>query len=361
MERIDDALFQENERVAPNSSERQVWHAGDLPLSSGITLPDVKVAFQTWGKLTGNKDNAILVCHALSGDSNAAGWWERLIGPGKAIDTNSFFVIGTNALGGCQGTTGPASDAPDGNPYRMRFPFVTVQDMVKLQHRLVTYLGIKRLHAVIGGSMGGMQALEYSVSNPGSVRKVWMTASALTHSAMQIGFNEVARQAIMRDPRWQGGNYSPENPPVDGLAVARMVGHLSYLSEASFEQKFGRNPQAPHQEVAGLQDQFQVESYLNYQGDKFTHRFDPNSLLYLTKAIDCYHCKSLSGSDSEYLFTSFSSDWLYPSWQSQRALDLALQTGNIAKHCIIDVPWGHDSFLLDQGEQANHVRCFVNR
>ncbi len=215
----DPALFQENERLAPSTDERQYFDAGELTCESGAVLEQVTVAYETWGKLSSQADNAIVVCHALSGDSHAIGWWDRIIGPAKAIDTDQFFVIGTNALGGCQGTTGPASVGPDGRRYASRFPQVTVADMVEVQMRLVRSLGINRLHGVAGGSMGGMMALEWTLREPGLVEKAWITASCRAHSAMQIGYNETARQAIMRDPKWLGGEYPEDDPPVGGLAV----------------------------------------------------------------------------------------------------------------------------------------------
>ena len=355
---MDPALFQENERTAPSADERQFASVGALDCEVGGFLPEVTVAYETWGNLNAAKDNAILICHAISGDAHAIGWWERLIGPDKAIDTNRFFVIGTNSLGGCQGTTGPASPAEDGKPYRTRFPMVTVGDMVEVQARLMDQLGIETLLGVAGGSMGGMQALEWTVRKPGRVRKAFVTASCAAHNAMQIGFNEAARQAVMRDPNWNGGIYSEDNPPEAGLAVGRMVGHLSFLSEAAFDQKFGRRLQDKDRPAYHLATDFQVESYLSYQGDKFAKRFDANSLLYLTKAIDYYQLNSFAGSSSEYLFVSFTSDWLYPSHQSETLLKMAHEQGLKAEHRIVDLPYGHDAFLLDGDIQGEYVREF---
>ncbi len=352
---VDPALFQENERTAPASDERQFLELGDIRCENGALLSNVAIAYETWGTLNPAKDNAILICHAISGDSHAIGWWERIVGPEKAIDTDRYFVIGSNALGGCQGSTGPASLAPDGKRYASRFPQITVGDMVEAQYRLIDLLGIERLHAVAGGSMGGMQALEWSIRKPGKVKKVWMTASCAAHNALQIGYNETARQAILRDPKWRGGDYPLDDPPYDGLSVARMVGHLSYLSEASFDRKFGRGKQP------GREDQFQVESYLNYQGDKFTHRFDANSFLILSRAIDLYSCESLQGSQSEYLFTSFTSDTRYPSHQSKTLHDMATAAGCPSEWQDIDLPFGHDAFLLDGDLQAKFVREFLQR
>jgi homoserine O-acetyltransferase/O-succinyltransferase len=350
---IDPALFQENERTAPAEDARRYLPVGDLRCEAGGYLPRVTVAYETWGELSSRRDNAVLVCHALSGDSHAVGWWSRMVGPGRAFDTDRLFVIGTNALGGCQGTTGPASVAPDGHPYRTRFPIVTVGDMIEVQKRLVQELGIDELLCVTGGSMGGMQALEWT--RRGKVKKAFITASCSAHNAMQIGFNETARQAIMRDPKWRDGMYPDEDPPSAGLAVARMVGHLSYLSEASFDFKFGRELQDKDSFDYRLGIEFQVESYLSYQGDKFTRRFDANSMLYLSRAIDYYACESLSGVGTEFLITSFSSDWIYPTRQSAHLHRMAEAAGCRSRHVEIDLPYGHDAFLLDGDHQGRLV------
>lgn len=357
---IDPALFQENERTAPSADARRYANVGALECEAGGFLPEVTVAYETWGTLNEARDNAIVVCHALSGDSHAIGWWSRLIGPGKPIDTDRFFVIGTNALGGCQGTTGPASLHPeDDKPYGSRFPIITVRDMVEAQIRLIDQLGIERLYAVAGGSMGGMQALQWTVQAPGRVRKAFITASTGAHSAMQIGFNEAGRQAIMRDPKWRGGDYPLDDGPVDGLSVARMIGHLSFLSEPAFDAKFARRLQGKDRFDYHLGVEFEVESYLNYQGDKFTKRFDPNSLLALMRAIDYYDLVSFEPSDTEYLFVSFTTDWLYPTHQSARLLTMARDAGCVAQHVEIDLPYGHDAFLLDGEIQGAHVRTFL--
>ncbi|MFZ4507971.1 MAG: homoserine O-acetyltransferase MetX [Fimbriimonas sp.] len=356
---VDPALFRENERTAPSSDARQWFSAGEYTCEAGGYLPEVTVAYETWGTLNAARDNAILVCHALSGDSHAVGWWDRLVGPGRAIDTEKFFVICSNVLGGCQGSTGPVSLAPDGRPYQSRFPIITVGDMVEMQIRLVDSLGIDVLWAVAGGSMGGMQALEWTVRHPGRVRKAFVTASGAAHSAMQIGFNEAARQAIMRDPFWRGGDYPADQPPVGGLSVARMIGHLSFLSEAAFEAKFGRELRNKPQFDYHLGVEFQVESYLSYQGEKFTQRFDANSLLVLTRAIDYYDLQSLEMSQSEYLFAGFTSDWIYPLHQSEKLLEMAKTAGRPARLERIDLPYGHDAFLLDGEIQGRALRDFL--
>ena len=359
---IDAALFTENERLNPNADQRKFADVGPLVCESGGELSEVTVAYETWGTLNADRSNAILICHALSGDSHAIGWWDRLVGPGKAIDTDRYFVIGTNALGGCQGTTGPASRAADGKPYGGRFPAITVRDMVTVQHRLVCEkLGIETLLGIAGGSMGGMQALEYSLAFPGSVRRVWLTASCAAHSAMQIGFNETGRQAIMRDPQWKGGDYDLAEPPRNGLAIARMVGHLSYLSEASFETKFGRRLQDKERFTFDGSTEFQVESYLNYQADKFWARFDANSYITLTRAIDYYSAPTLEGSKSDYLITSFTSDWLYPTHQSVLLERLAVDAGCRVDRFEIDLPYGHDAFLLDGTVQGEMVQRYFSQ
>lgn len=380
IERIDPALFQENERTAPIADQRRYVDVGALECELGGHIPSVTVAYETWGELNAAKDNAVLLCHALSGDSHAIGWWDRLVGPGKCFDMERYFVIGSNCLGGCQGSTGPLSLSPDGRPWATKFPLITIRDMVEVQIRLIRSLGIESLLCVAGGSMGGMQAIEWTLR--GSVRKCFVTGSCAAHNAMQIGFNEAARQAVMRDLRWRGGLYPRDDQPDGGLAVARMIGHISFLSEWAFDQKFGRrlqeNPSPDSSEETSSEPgpsaretrrvvgddgkigaQFQVESYLNYQGDKFTKRFDANSLLYLTKAIDLYDCRSLEGSTSEYLFVSFTSDWLYPPHQAEELHRMAQEAGCESTWENIDLPYGHDAFLLDGEKQGAALRAFL--
>lgn len=360
-EPIDPALFLENERLAPQVQDRRIVQVGSIDLEPGGRLEEVQVAYETWGELNSSRSNAILVCHALSGDSHAVGWWDRIVGPGKALDTDRYFVIGTNALGGCSGSTGPSSLGEDGRPYGSRFPAITMGDMVEVQRRLLDQLGIDQLLLVAGGSMGGMQALEWTVRFPGRVRCAWATASAMAHGAMQIAFNEAARQAIMRDPKWCGGDYELADPPSQGLAVARMIGHLSYLSDHAFEAKFGRGLQDREEFEYTLDVEFQVESYLRHQAAKFTQRFDPNSLLVLTKAIDRYELKDFASSKSAYLFTSFTSDTLYPSRQSESAHKAATAAGCESRWVEVDQKGGHDSFLLDGVGQAAAVREFLEQ
>jgi homoserine O-acetyltransferase len=356
---VEEGLFLENERTASIIDDRQAAHLGPFKTRTGFAFENLTIAFETWGTLNADRSNAILICHALSGDAHAIGWWDRMVGAGKAIDTDHFYVIGQNVLGGCQGSTGPSTIASDGAPYGSRFPIITVEDMVSAQVRLLDYLGISRLHAVAGGSMGGMQALAWAAHHSDRVHKVFCTASAAKHNAMQIGFNEVGRQAIMRDPKWLGGDYPLDDPPANGLSVARMLGHLSFLSPEAFESKFGRQLQDKlafsfHREI-----EFQVESYLNYQGDKFTKRFDANSQIVLTRAIDYFDLTSLAGSTCQFLFVSFDSDWIYPTAQSVTAHRLALDAGCRSEHHEISLPYGHDSFLLDGELQGARVRAFL--
>lgn len=355
----DDALFDENNRTRPDSQDLKTVQIGRIGLKAGGSIDQVQIAYRTWGELNPTGTNAVLVCHAVSGDSNAAQWWDRIVGPGCAIDPDRHYIVCANALGGCQGTTGPTSLQADGEPWGKDFPAVTVEDMALCHARLLDHLGIESLLLACGGSMGGMQALALATGHAERVRNVWLTASAARHSAMQIGFNEAGRQAVMRDPRWMGGTYEAGSGPDHGLSVARMIGHLSYLSEASFEAKFGRRLQDSEDFSYRLEPEFQVESYLNYQGDKFTHRFDANSYLVLTKAIDRYDCQALRGARARFLLTSFSSDWLYPSWQSEEVCRMALAAGLEANHEVIDLPYGHDSFLLDGSLQADALRRFL--
>lgn len=352
----DDRLFQENENTAPTADERLYCECGPLALASGITLPEATVAYETWGTLAPAKDNAILVCHALSGDSHATGWWDRIVGPGKAIDTDKFFVVGQNVIGGCQGSTGPQSINPETNrPYGKDFPAITVADMVDAQAKLADDLGISQWLCVAGGSMGGMQALEWACRYPHRTTSVWMTASCAAHTAMQIGFNEVGRQAILRDPDFQSHGTSHH-----GLSVARMVGHLSYLSDYSFTAKFGRKLQDPHDPRSSPDHKFQVESYLSYQGDKFVNRFDPVSYIALTRAIDDYEADLTQIKDTEFLLTAFTSDWIYPVHLSESLHTTLEALGKASQLHILPSPLGHDAFLLDDGPQAECAQNFVS-
>ncbi len=348
-----------------------------LPLDNGATLTPVEVAYESYGRLNAAKSNAILVLHAFTGDAHAAGishetgkpgWWDNMIGPGKAFDTNQYFVFCSNVLGGCRGTTGPSSiDPATGRPYAMSFPVITIGDMVRLQKMLVDHLGIGKLLAVAGGSMGGMQALEWAVSFPDRVVAAIPIACTTRHSAQQIAFNEVGRQAIMADPDWNGGDYYGGNPPARGLAVARMVGHITYMSDDSMREKFGRRLRDKETFSFGFDVDFEVESYLRYRGLQFVNRFDANSYLYITKALDYFDLTSghrtlnaaMEAASARFLVISFSSDWLYPSYQSQEIVR-ALRSRNCdVAYVELQANYGHDSFLVDVAEQTNLVRGFL--
>jgi homoserine O-acetyltransferase len=349
-----------------------------LPLDCGVTLLDVDVAYETYGTLNADRTNAILVLHAFSGDAHAAGisrdtgqpgWWSSMIGPGLAFDTGRYFVISSNVLGGCRGTTGPGSfDPATGERYAMRFPVITIGDMVRLQKRLIEHLGIERLLAVTGGSMGGMQALEWTVAYPDSVAAAIPIATTSRHSAQQIAFNEVGRQAVMADPDWNQGNYYESKPPARGLAVARMVGHITYMSDASMREKFGRRLRDRDAFGFDFSADFEVESYLRYRGSQFVNRFDANSYLYFTKAMDYFDLSSNRGSlasafertRSRFLVLSFTSDWLYPTYQSLETLS-ALRSRNIdAAFCELNSSYGHDAFLLEAKEQSDMIVGFLD-
>ncbi len=360
---FDAELFNEEQRAVSEKSAVKICRIDHLQLVSGEILGNVEIAFQSWGIFNGS--NAILVCHAISGDSNATGWWQNLIGPGKILDTDKYFVVCSNVIGGCSGSTGPSSIGPHGTPYGSSFPAITIEDMVIAQIHLSDYLGVNQWLMVCGGSMGGMQAIEWSRKYSARVRNCWVTASAASHTAMQIGFNEVARQAILRDANYKRGDYYNLEPPVAGLAVGRMLGHLSYLSEAAFEKKFSRRIQAnsvsePNNPGFLPREQFEIESYLNYQGEKFTQRFDANSFLVVSTAIDRYSCNSLEGCRSNFLITSYTSDWLYPSHLSKGIHEMALEAGCESTWIDIDLPYGHDSFLLDVNIQGEAVKQLLS-
>jgi homoserine O-acetyltransferase/O-succinyltransferase len=348
-----------------------------LRLDCGAELRPVEVAYEAYGKLNAERSNAILVLHAFSGDAHAAGishetgkpgWWDNMIGPGKGFDTDRYFVICSNVLGGCRGTTGPSSVNPEtGCPYGMSFPVITVGDMVRLQKMLVESLGIRRLLAVSGGSMGGMQALQWAVDHPDQVVAVIPIAATTRHSAQQIAFNEVGRQAIMADPDWNGGDYYGKQPPARGLAVARMVGHITYMSDESMREKFGRRLRERENFGFGFDVDFEVESYLRYRGTQFVNRFDANSYLYITKAMDYFDLTSGQASiaaalepvRSRFLVISFSSDWLYPSYQSQEMVRALRARNRDVAYVELQSNYGHDSFLVDVAEQSALVTGFL--
>jgi homoserine O-acetyltransferase len=366
--------------VAPQMIvERGSVSFDSVPLDNGSTLAPVEVAYQTYGTLNAAKSNAILVEHAFSGDAHAAGadpetgkrgWWDNMIGPGKGFDTDRYFVICTNVLGGCRGTTGPGSiDPATGCPYGLKFPVVTIGDMVRLQRMTIDWFGIPRLLAVSGGSMGGMQALEWAVAYPGRVVSAIPIASTTRHSAQQIAFNEVGRQAIMFDPKWNNGDYYGKQPPAGGLSVARMVGHITYMSDHSMREKFGRRLREKDSLSYGFGVDFEVESYLRYRGSQFVNRFDANSYLYITKAMDYFDLtrgrgtleETLARTEASFQVISFSSDWLYPSYQSQEMVRALEAVGRDVSYTEVQSNYGHDSFLLDVKEQPDVVRTFLAR
>lgn len=348
----------------------------ELLLESERTLGPITLAYETYGKLNCDKTNAILVAHALSGDAHAAGfhegektpgWWDSMIGPGKAFDTNRYFVISSNVVGGCKGSTGPSSLNPKtGKPYGLDFPVITVADMVKAQRRLVDSFGIEKLLSVAGGSMGGMQVLQWVASYGEGLRSAIPIATALKHSPQQIAFDEVVRQSIMGDPAWRQGNYYEFGQPEKGLAVARMIGHITFMSDQSMEEKFSRKLKNGHYSFQFGAD-FEVEGYLRHRGDNFVRRFDANSYLYITKAMDYF---DLSGGrlipngrtpQTRFLVISFKSDWLYPSYQSQDIVRELKAKHADATYCELPSTYGHDAFLLEVEEQTTLIRHFLDK
>jgi homoserine O-acetyltransferase len=369
----------ETDRAFGIAETRYLTIAGppdELVLESGEKLGPITLAYETYGEINGDRSNAILVFHALSGDAHAAGynqgddrpgWWDDMIGPDKAFDTNKYFVVCSNVIGGCKGSTGPSSINPKtGRHYGLDFPIISIGDMVNAQARLLNYLGIDRLLCVAGGSMGGMLALQFAVYYPSRVRSVIPIATTVRHSPQQIAFNEVGRQAIMADPNWNDGDYYSGTPPTRGLSVARMVGHITYMSDASMAEKFGRRFS---DRLAGekFEPDFEVEGYLQYRGDNFVKRFDANSYLYITKALDYFDLhegKSLSavlkGVTAKFLVIAFKSDWLYPAYQSREIVKACKLSGVDATYCELHSQYGHDAFLLEIGEQEYLVKHFLN-
>ncbi|MCC9074787.1 homoserine O-acetyltransferase [Litorilinea aerophila] len=351
-------------------------------LESGATLSPVTIAYETYGRLNADRSNAILIVHALSGSAHAAGyhspddpkpgWWDDCIGPGKAFDTNRFFVICSNVIGSCYGSTGPASINPaTGKPYGLNFPVVTIGDMVRAQVRLIDHLGIDQLLCVAGGSMGGMQVLEWAAHHPTRLKAAIALATTAHHSPMQIAFSEVGRQAIYADPNWNNGNYYESGKKPDaGLAVARMVGHITYLSEESMQKKFGRRLQGLERYGYEFQTEFEVESYLKYNGNNFTRRFDANSYLYITKAMDYFDLSKPTGSLAasfansahlKYLVISFTSDWLYPSYHSKQLVSALTAVGADVTYVDLQSSWGHDAFLLEVETMTRLIHSFLDR
>ncbi len=348
----------------------------ELTLESGEKLGPITLAYETYGELNRQKSNAVLVLHALSGDAHAAGfrkgevaagWWDNLIGPGKGLDTNKYFVICSNVIGGCKGSTGPSSINPKtGQPYGLDFPIITIGDMVNAQKRLIDHLGIGKLLTVIGGSMGGMEALQWMVAYPDRIRSAIPIATTMKHTPQQIAFNEVGRQAIMADSNWKRGRYYGSAKPAKGLAVARMIGHITYMSDVSMAEKFGRRFRADR-EPYKFGAEFEVEGYLRYRGDNFVKRFDANSYLYITKAIDYFNILNgkrladiFKGLKAKVLVIAFKSDWLYPAYQSQEIVKACKLAGVDTTYCEINSTYGHDAFLLEIKEEAHLIKHFLN-
>jgi homoserine O-acetyltransferase/O-succinyltransferase len=352
-----------------------------LVLESGQSLAPIQIAYQTYGVLNAAKTNAILVCHALTGDQHVAnrnpvtgkpGWWENMIGPGKPIDTGRFFVICANVMGGCMGSTGPASINPvTGQPYGTDFPVVTIADMVKAQALLIDALGIERLLAVMGGSMGGMQVLEWAIRYPDRVVAALPIACAAKHSAQNIAFHEVGRQAVMADPDWKGGHYLREGlVPRKGLGVARMAAHITYLSELALQRKFGRNMQDRTAITFSFDADFQVESYLRHQGVSFVERFDANSYLYVTRAMDYFDLaadhgggnlvSAFRGVKSRFCLISFTSDWLFPTVDNRAIVQALNAVGAPVSFVEIESDKGHDAFLLDEPSLFATAKGFID-
>jgi homoserine O-acetyltransferase len=352
-----------------------------MPLDSGETLGPITLAYETYGTLNADKTNALLIVHALSGDAHAAGyhsadeeqpgWWDDCIGPGKAFDTNKFFVICSNVIGGCQGSTGPSSINPKtGKPYGLSFPVLTIHDMVHAQKHLIDHLGIDKLLAVAGGSMGGMQVLQWCASYPERVRAALPLATTGRHSPLLIAFSEVGRQAIYADPHWNKGDYYDGDHPNSGLALARMIGHITYLSEQSMHQKFGRQLQNRDHVGYDFGTDFAVESYLHHKGNRFTQRFDANSYLYITKAMDYFDLangeRNLAAAFAEsekivYLVVSFTSDWLYPTYHSKELVSALTAVGADVTYCNLESTWGHDAFLLEVETMTGLMSTFLDR
>ncbi|WP_045216409.1 homoserine O-acetyltransferase MetX [Desulfonatronovibrio magnus] len=372
-----------NKSVGLVTTEKVTFQGDDyvLNLDCGQRLHPVTIAYETYGELNPDKNNAILVCHALTGDAHAAGyhtgvegekpgWWDMLIGPGKCLDTDRYFIICSNFLGGCKGTTGPTSINPaTGKPYGLDFPFYTVRDMVQVQQWLVSHLNIKSLLAVIGGSLGGMQVLQWAIQFPEMVHGALPIATTARMSPQSIAFNAVARQAIMSDPQWNFGLYEPQSPPASGLALARMIGHITYLSQDAMLRKFSRRFIQGNTRGYKFEADFEVESYLHYQGSSFVKRFDANTYLFITKAMDYFDLEADYGSlkaafekcQSSFLVISFTSDWLFPPECSQELVKAIRMAGKHVSYCNVGSDQGHDAFLLPGNRMGEVVSGFLTR
>ena len=380
---MSDAVQRDANAATPQSAFRpKVCSLPDgLDLVSGRRLEHVDIAYETFGELDAGRTNAVLICHALSGDAHVAagpdrrgvdrpGWWDVMVGPGMAIDTDRYFVVCSNVLGGCSGTTGPGSiDPATDTPYGTRFPLVTIEDMVDAQAALLDRLGIEKLVAVVGGSMGGMQAVAWAKQYPERVRTCVGVATTPRLAAQAIAFNEVGRTAILGDPNFAGGDYYGGAQPEQGLAIARMVGHITYLSDESMRAKFGRRLRAREDHAFDFVTEFEVESYLAYQGQKFVERFDANTYLYMTKAMDYFDLASgfdsvasaLAETPVRFLLLTFSSDWLFPTYQTHGLVDAIRAARGHVSFAEIESPYGHDAFLLEPEEQRRYIQPFLDR
>ncbi len=357
---------------------RVVESDAPLLLECGKKLGPIDVAYETYGQLNEARDNAILVCHALSGSAHAAGlhrpddakpgWWEDMIGPGKGIDTDKYFVVCSNVLGGCSGTTGPSSIDPEtGQPYGLRFPIITIADMVRVQKLLLDRLGIDHLLAVIGGSIGGMQVLQWSIAYPEMMDAAIPVATTTHLGAQSIAFDAVGRNAILADANFANGQYHGKSVPARGLAIARMIGHITYLSEEGMRQKFGRQLRTTEKYSYDFNSEFSVETYLDYQGQTFVDRFDANSYLYITKASDYFDLardygslrQAFADTRARFLVVSFSSDWLFTPAQSEAIVDALATNGKDVSFCNIHSSYGHDAFLLENDTLGAFINCFL--
>jgi homoserine O-acetyltransferase len=356
-------------------------YAQPFTFKSGQAIPGFTLRYETYGSLNATRDNVVVVCHALSGDHHCAGWhsasdrkpgwWNNLIGPGKAVDTTRFFVVCANVLGGCQGSTGPSSINPEtGRAYGVTFPFVTIPDMVRAQKLLLDHLGIVEVHGIIGGSMGGMLAMQFAIEYPQYTRRVIAMATTARESAQAIAFNEVGRQAIMQDPAWNDGDYPRDGGPRVGLAIARMMAHITYVSDASMDRKFGRRKkETAAADAYTFEPQFEVEGYLRHQGQSFINRFDANTYLYITRALDQFDLAHAYGSleaafshlHAEMLVVGFTSDWLFPPEQNRILALAGLRAGKRASYAELTTDLGHDSFLLESEQLYALVRAFLDR
>jgi homoserine O-acetyltransferase len=369
-----------SEADAPHSPLLRLGVDRPLAMDAGVKLAPISIAYQTYGVLNAAKTNAILVCHALTGDQHVAnqnpvtgkdGWWETMVGSGKPIDTDRFFVICANVIGGCMGTTGPASTNPaTGAAYGLDLPLVTIADMVRAQAMLVDHLGIDTLFCVAGGSMGGMQVLQWAASYPERVFAALPIATAAKHSSQNIAFHEVGRQAIMADPDWRNGRYLAEGvSPAKGLAVARMAAHITYLSDSALQRRFGRKLQNRAERTFSFGADFQIESYLRHQGSIFVERFDPNSYLFMTRAMDYFDlaadydgslARAFKGSQTRFCVVSFTSDWLFPTADSRALVHALNASGASVSFVEIETDRGHDAFLLDVPDLLATTRGFID-